>query len=278
MSVRNGSSLPFRPLVFSEGPCTFNNKLDFALAKGSSQCSVGHPIVGEGAPSCLCARYGVKASGLLPANIAITHPTKTFHNVMDPRLLPKVSLHKEPSILSSCEIPKHSTNVMAPFSRAPLNLTIALFIATLFRVWRSCRSFFPRCAWRARQSFDWTRGTPPAHTPPTPLLVWLSQSSLSDWVANGSSHCSHCSTHPSPRPPVFPPPFPLPYPLPVPISLLLSLRPAEFISLYLKGPLPPLGLPMNCQLHPLFSFSWLRLCVCVRARARVYVCMYVCMY
>ena len=44
---------------FSEGPCIFNNKLYFALAKGLSQCLVGHSIVGERAPSriytgCIC--------------------------------------------------------------------------------------------------------------------------------------------------------------------------------------------------------------------------------
>ena len=98
--------------------------------------------------------------------------------------------------MSSCETPRHSTNVMTPFSRAPLNLTIALFIAALSWVWRSCRSFFPRCTWTARESFDWTRGTTPTHTPPTPRLVWLSSISLSGWVPNGSSHCSRCPTPP----------------------------------------------------------------------------------
>ena len=68
---------------------------------------------------------------------------------------------------------------MAPFSRAPL-----LFVEVLSWVWRSCRSFSPRCAWRARESFDWTRGTTPTHTPPTPRLVWLSSISLSDWVVS----------------------------------------------------------------------------------------------
>ena len=138
--------------------------------------------------------------------------------------------------MSSCENPRHSTNAMTPFSRAPLNLTIALYIDALSWVWRSCRSFFPRCAWRARESFDWTQGTTLTNTPPTPRLVWLSPISLSGWVASTSSHCSRYPTPPPPRPP-------------------LPLRPVEFLSLSPEGPLPPLGLPMNCPLHPLFGFS-----------------------
>ena len=140
----------------------------------------------------------------------------------DPRLLPKVSLHRGPSIVSSCKNPRHSINAMAPFSRAPLNLTVALFIIALSWVYRSCTSFLPRYAWRARESFDWTRGTTPTHTPPTPRLVWLSSISLSGWVANGSSHCSRCLTSPPPRPPLSPSPFSLPSP-PLPPPLLLRL-------------------------------------------------------
>ena len=169
--------------------------------------------------------------------------------------------------MSSCENPRHSTYVMAPFSRAPLKLTIALFVAALSWVWRSCRSFFPRCAWRARESFDWTRSTTPTHTPPTPRLVWLSSISLSGWVTNGSSHCSRCPAPPPPRPPLSPLPLSLPSPPPPPV-LLLPLRLVEFLSLSLEGPLPPLGQPMNCPLRPLFGFSSLR-CVCV------YMCVYV---
>ena len=150
---------------------------------------------------------------------------------------------------------------MASFSRAPLNLTIALFVAALSWVWRSCRSFFPRCAWRARESFDWTRGTTPTHTPPTPRLVWLSSIFLSDWVAMGSSHCSRCPTPPPPGPPLPPPPLslsaPSPPPPPPPL-LLLPLLSVEFLSLSLEGPRPPLGQPMNCPLRPLSGFSWLR--------------------
>ena len=62
-----------------------NNKLDFTLAKESSQCLVEHPIVGERTPSRLCARYGVEADGFLPATIAMTHPTNKFRRVMRPQ-------------------------------------------------------------------------------------------------------------------------------------------------------------------------------------------------
>ena len=137
---------------------------------------------------------------------------------------------------------------MAPFSRAPLNLTIALFVAALSWVWRSYRSFFPRCAWRVRESFDRTRGITPTHTPPTPRLVWLSSIFPSNWVAIGSSHCSRCPT---------PPPPPRPSPPPPPLLLLLFPL-EELISLSLEGPLPPLRLPMNCPLRPLSGFSCLR--------------------
>ena len=106
--------------------------------------------------------------------------------------------------MSSRETPRHSTHVMVPFSRAPLNLTSALFIVVLFRFWRFRRSFFPRYAWRVRESFYWTRGTTPTHIPRTPRLAWLSPFSLSDWVANGSSivlAVQHLLPSPPPPPP-----------------------------------------------------------------------------
>ena len=46
--------------------------------------------------------------------------------------------------MSSCENCRHSTNSMVPFSRAPLNLAIALFFAMLSKFWSSWKSFFPR--------------------------------------------------------------------------------------------------------------------------------------
>ena len=52
-------------------------------------------------------------------------------------------------------------------------LTIAIFIVVLSRFWRFCRIFFQRCAWRARKSFGWTRGTMPTPTPCRFPLVWL---------------------------------------------------------------------------------------------------------
>ena len=200
----------------SEGPCIINNKMDFALAKGSSKCLVKHSIVGERTPSRLCVRHGVEAGGLLRATIAMTHPTHKFR-----RVLRLQALHRGPSIVSSCETSGHYTNAMAPSSCITLNLTIALFITALARFWRSCRSVFPRCAWEARESFDWTRGIIPTHTPPAPRLVCLSSISPSGWVANGSSHCSRCSSHPPPCPPSSPqfslPPRP-PSPPPPPAS------------------------------------------------------------
>ena len=66
----------------TEGPCILNNELDFALAKGSSQCLVEHPIVDERAPSRLCARYGVEAGGFLLATFAMTHATYKFRRVV----------------------------------------------------------------------------------------------------------------------------------------------------------------------------------------------------
>ena len=136
----------------------------------------------------------------------------------DLRLLLKVSLYRGSTIVSSCENPRHSTNIMAPFSRASLNLTIAFFVAVLSKLWRSWRIFFPRRAWRARERYNWPRGTRPTHPLPISRLVWLSSFSISDWVASESSHCFRCSR---PLPPRFPfsppPPPPLPFP-PPPLS------------------------------------------------------------
>ena len=128
----------------------------------------------------------------LPRHISPTSSAASSN----PRLLPKVPLHKSPSSVSACKTPGHSTKVVVPFSHAPPDLTLALFIAVLSRFWRSCQNVFPWCAWRARESLDWTRGKTPTHTLSIPRLVWLSSLSLSGWVAKGSSHCSHSSTPP----------------------------------------------------------------------------------
>ena len=85
--------------------------------------------MGERAPSRHRVGYSVEADDFLPATIAMIHPTNKFRRVVHPRLLPKVSLHGGPSIVSSFETPRHFTNYIAPFSRAPLNINIALFIA-----------------------------------------------------------------------------------------------------------------------------------------------------
>ena len=193
-SIRNGFSLPFCPLplsrkghVSSTTNWTLLSRRDQASAWWSTRLWVKelHPVFVQD----MAWRRMVSCRQPLPRHI----PPTTCAASSNPRLLPKVSLHRGPSIVSSFETPRHSTNnAMAPFSRAPLNLTIALFICALSWVWISCRSFFSRCAWRVREGFDWTRGTTPTHTPPTPRLVWLSSISRSDWVANGSSHCCVC--------------------------------------------------------------------------------------
>ena len=93
--------------------------------------------------------------------IARVHSTHTFRRMVRPRLQLKVSLRRAPPIVSSCETARHSTSAMAPFSSAPLTLPIPFVIAVLSMFWSSCRSFSPRRAWKAREIFDWTRGTTP---------------------------------------------------------------------------------------------------------------------
>ena len=110
--------------------------------------------------------------------------------------------------MSSSETPRHFTNAMAPFSRTPLNLTIYLFIAVLSEFWRSCRNFFPRQAWRTRESFGSTQGTTPTHTLQTLRLVWFGSFFFAGWVTNGSSHVLAVQ-HPRP---------PYPRPLSAPAS------------------------------------------------------------
>ena len=183
MSTRNGFSLPFCPLALSrKGHVSLTTKwtllltTKWTLLSRRNRASVWwstqlwvrelHPVFVQD----MTWKRVVSCRQPLPWHIPPTRSTASY----DPRLLPKVSLYRGPSIVSSYKTPRHSTNVMSPFSRAPPNLTIALFTAALSRVWRSCRSFFPRCAWRARESFDWARGTTPTHTPPVPRLVWLS--------------------------------------------------------------------------------------------------------
>ena len=72
-------------LSLSEGPCVFNDKLDLDLAEVLSQCLMEYSIVGEGAPSYLCARYSVAAGGFLPAAIAMENTTNWFRRVMRPQ-------------------------------------------------------------------------------------------------------------------------------------------------------------------------------------------------
>ena len=103
-------------------------------------------IVGERAASRLCTGYGVEEGGFMPTSISMTHPTRTFHRL---RALSTGGLHhvflRDPQAFHKCH---------GDFSRAPLNRTIVLFIAVLFRFGTYCKSVFPRCARRARESFD----------------------------------------------------------------------------------------------------------------------------
>ena len=212
MSIRNGFSLPFCSLalyqkghVSSTSKWTLHSRRDHPSAWWSTRLWVRelHPVFVQDMAWRLA---------FCPQPLPWHIPPTSFVALCDPRLLPKASLHRGPSIVSSCVTPRNSTNAMTPFSRAPLNLTIALFIAALSWIWRSCRSFFPRCAWRARGIFDWTRGTTPMHTPPTPRLVWLSSFSLSPYRPSYQRifHCFRCPTPPPPRTPLSHPPFPSP--------------------------------------------------------------------
>ena len=67
-AVSSTSSLP-------EGPCVFNDKLNFTPAEGSNMPLVKYSVVSEEALLYLCARYSVEAGGFLPAIIAMPHPT-----------------------------------------------------------------------------------------------------------------------------------------------------------------------------------------------------------
>ena len=135
---------------------------------------------------------------------------------------------------------------MAPFSRAFLNLTIALFVA-----------YFSSFGELAGASFHGSRGEHAralighgVKLPRTLLrpLGW-SASFQSPYQAGATDTptvftVQHTRVHT------------LPSPLPPPPPALL--RPVEVLSLSLVGPFPPLGLPMICPLHPIFDFSWLR--------------------
>ena len=157
--------------------------------------------------------------------------------------------------MSSCESCRHSTNSMVPFSRAPLNLAIAHFFAMLSKFWRSWKSFFPRArGGRGRALIGHV-----VQLPRTSLLSldW-SDSAHSPYQARLPTDPPFVLTVQNPRfpAPLSPPRSSLSPPLPpAPLLLKLPLRLVEFLSLSLEGPLPPLGLPTNCPLHPLFSLS-----------------------
>ena len=241
MSIHRGFNRPFCLLVLSrKGHVSSNDKLELALTKGSSHCLVEHSIVGKRAPSRSCAGCSVEAGDFLPATIAMTHPTKKSRHVMRSQTSAYGLPPHGSSIVSSYETPSHSTNVIAPFFRTPQNLTVALFTVVLSIFWRSCRSVFPRCAWRACESVDGTQSTTPTHTPRMLRLVWFNPFSLSGWVPNGSSHCSRCST-----------PAPSRYLPPAPLLPLTPTSTSKVPILPLEGPLPAPGCPRttHCILY-----------------------------
>jgi len=84
-------------------------------------------------------------------------------------------------------------NAMAPFSRAPLNLTIALFEVLPSWLQRSVRSLTSWCAWRARESLDWTRDVTPMRPPRTQWPVRLDLFSSFGCFSDRSPPCSCCS-------------------------------------------------------------------------------------
>ena len=154
MSICRGFNLPLCPLALSrKGPVssttnwTLHSRRDRSSAWWRTRLWVRelHPVSIQD----MAWRRVVSCRQSLPWHIPPIHSATSC----DHRLLPKASFHRGPSIVPSCEIPRHSTNAMAPFFRTHLNLTID-FVTALSKFWRSCRSFFPRCAWRARESFD----------------------------------------------------------------------------------------------------------------------------
>ena len=167
-------NLPFRPLALSLGRA-------MCLQRQTVLCSrKGMKPVPGGALDCerdnyipsLCRTW--REGGCF---LAGNHCHGTSHQLVPPRHAISGSCLRSPFSADppSCLLARpHSTNAMAPFSRAPLNRNIALFSVVLSRFWRSRRSFFPRYAWKAREGFYWTRGTTPTHTPLTLRLVWLS--------------------------------------------------------------------------------------------------------
>ena len=148
----------------------------------------------------------------------------------------------------SCENPRHSTNAMAPFSRAPLNLTIALYIAALYWVWRSCRSSSHGVrGGRARALIGRKVQLPCTLLRP---LGWSS-----------SAHSPDQAELPTDPPIVLAVQHPRLHALPSPPRPSLSLPP----------PPPP---PPSCS-----RFDYLvNVCMYVCMYLCIYVCMYVCMY
>ena len=79
MCIRNGFSLPFRPLALSR-----KSHVSPTTIWTSGQYLVENPNIVERALSSLCTRYGVNAGGFLTAIFVIIHPNK-FRLVMRPQ-------------------------------------------------------------------------------------------------------------------------------------------------------------------------------------------------
>ena len=83
--------------------CVFDDKLDFALTQGSSKGLVAHSVVRKRVQLRLSERDSVEVWSFFPKTITMVHHAA----LCDPRLLNKVSLNREPSIVFCSEIPMH---------------------------------------------------------------------------------------------------------------------------------------------------------------------------
>ena len=122
----------------------------------------------------------MEAGGIVPARHI---PLTGFATSCDSRFLPKASIHRDSSLVSSREISAHSRNTTAPFPPDPLSLNVALFVVLCSRFRKSCTGFVPRWAWRARESLDWTRGITFSHIPSTLRLIPLTSISPPDGLS-----------------------------------------------------------------------------------------------
>ena len=132
------------------------------------------------------SRDKLEARSLLPAAITVAHPTHWVYRVVRSQA-PAQGLPPQATPHNFFQRDFwYYTNAMVPFARAPLNLTIALLEVLPSWLRRSVRNSTPWCAWRARESLDWTRGATPMRPPRTRWLARLDLFSSSDcflWIA-----------------------------------------------------------------------------------------------